>query len=699
MKLNLWIKNIVALTCVPAGTISMVPMLSTISPTASEGTPIDVSWLDIDANGVVQGFKKDVTLDQIRNGRYDTLLIPESINGTTVTEIADYAFAYVFDNKSTYVTKLVLPSTITRIGRGAFLYCYGFVGKLPLNELTELTYIGQDAFNYCPLLSGDLVLPEGIEYIGEGAFKGCQGFTSITIPESLKTLGDYAFEDCTHVSNVYISNTSEEQYLPEWSLRKSYAFTDLGSMASSSEEETEKTIWIGDATIPAAEWTDSFREKLNLPNEFEIHVRKEIDKSLLKLENDDTELCGFNKSFDVSQYNALTIPDSVTKITEGAFKNKITSKLHIVFNKGLQEIQASAFEGCGGITGQIVLPTSVTTIGARAFKGCTGITGTFTIPLYLPDKKIPEEMLQGCTKLTKVVFLEEAADIEPAAFKGCSQLSVLDFSNIENFLMPDWKNEKEQFSGLPTYGTVFLPTTAREEVEENYINKLMDCDLSTANLWCRTCAPKSASKEFPHHPEQPIEGQSYCFSGDELVKMREYLSTDRKLNVEDYQVVSIPSNTAKIRDNAFNQKFVMTSAGKPYLKGNWVLKFNHSVKEIGENAFANNNGIFGSIELQYPLNTIKTNAFGQCENIERVVIPNTVNTIGNAIFASCKKLKVIDLTSFDSMPTGWGSKPFGLPEDKDSVKGVFLVKTGKKTQWTALLSSELSSSKWTVKEV
>ena len=94
------------------------------------------------------------------------VVIPETINGKTVTKIKhddNSLTGYAFED--TGITSVVIPNTITRIPRNAFL------------SNPELTSV---------------VLPETLTSIGHSAFDGNQ-LTSLTIPSSVTTIGDRAF--------------------------------------------------------------------------------------------------------------------------------------------------------------------------------------------------------------------------------------------------------------------------------------------------------------------------------------------------------------------------------------------------------------------------------------------------------------------------------------------------------------------------
>ena len=148
-------------------------------------------------------------------------------NTYTVTAIADGDLSNggVFTNSG--ITSIELPSTLTSIGRFAFLNCSSLTGGLNLGECTSLISIGSAAFYGCSGFTG-LTLPEGLTSIwdlafyncsglkgelnlgectdlmsiGGSAFYGCSGFTDLILPEGLKSIGDMAFYGCSNLTNI-----------------------------------------------------------------------------------------------------------------------------------------------------------------------------------------------------------------------------------------------------------------------------------------------------------------------------------------------------------------------------------------------------------------------------------------------------------------------------------------------------------------
>ena len=79
------------------------------------------------------------------------------------------------------ITNLVIPNSVTSIGKYAFYGCYGLTSTTIPNSVTS---IGLSAFYDCSGLTS-ITIPNSVTRIGYSAFENCRGLTSITIPNSV----------------------------------------------------------------------------------------------------------------------------------------------------------------------------------------------------------------------------------------------------------------------------------------------------------------------------------------------------------------------------------------------------------------------------------------------------------------------------------------------------------------------------------
>ena len=116
------------------------------------------------------------------SGIQHTLVIPNRIQGSPVTRIADGAFNTGYN----FLTSVTIPNTVVHIGANAFSG----------NRLASITIpnsvvsIGSSAFHSNQLTS--VTIPNSVVSIGGSAFHSNQ-LTSITIPNSVVSIGSSAF--------------------------------------------------------------------------------------------------------------------------------------------------------------------------------------------------------------------------------------------------------------------------------------------------------------------------------------------------------------------------------------------------------------------------------------------------------------------------------------------------------------------------
>ena len=111
----------------------------------------------------------------------------------------------------------------------------------------------------------------------------------------------------------------------------------------------------------------------------------------------------------------------ITKIPEYAFYNINSLTGDLVIPNSVTEIGRSAFNGCTGFNGTLTLSSKLGKIGEYAFNRCTGFTGSLILPNSLTT--IGELAFQECEGFTELTLPNALSVIPHQAFYGCKSLS------------------------------------------------------------------------------------------------------------------------------------------------------------------------------------------------------------------------------------------------------------------------------------
>ena len=181
-------------------TWTLTPAAATTT-TSAQNSPNDFEYSQTaDRRGIIiAGYKGTAT----------TVRIPDRINNLPVVEIGADAFNPInYQSESggldrvNSITSIIIPNTVTTIGRQAFMY----LDKITSITLpTSLTAIGSSAFSSMSALTS-ISLPASIRTIGGQAFFNCPALTTVTIPASVTRI---TFGTATNAStNVFQNCTS-----------------------------------------------------------------------------------------------------------------------------------------------------------------------------------------------------------------------------------------------------------------------------------------------------------------------------------------------------------------------------------------------------------------------------------------------------------------------------------------------------------
>ena len=281
------------------------------------------------------------------------------------------------------------------------------------DKAVYVSYQNSDGSSYSDL-SGDLVIPasvtyEGVTYpvtsIGYHAFRYCSDLTSVTIPSSVTKIGDEAFYDCTGLTSITIPNS----------------VTQIGNGAFTN------TPWIinqPDGLVYAG--SVAYYYKGDMPAGTSITIKEGIQTI--------RDYCFYNRG----GLTSVTIPSSVTKIGESAFRD-CTSLTTVIWNAknceafavtepyGTYSREYHPFEYCYALV-NVVIGNDVETIPENFMYECGSLK---SIDFGNSVTSIGNYSFYDCTGLTSVTIPGSVTYISSNAFTRCKNLLYVTFEGDE----------------------------------------------------------------------------------------------------------------------------------------------------------------------------------------------------------------------------------------------------------------------------
>ena len=299
------------------------------------------------------------------------LVIPAVIEGYPVTGIGASAF------RSTSITSVTIPGSVTTIGSYAFSRC---------SNLTTIT------------------IEEGVCVIEDAAFEYCGKLATITLPSTLTKLqANSVFYGC---SSLVYNQYDDAQYLGN--AENPYLVcmkpTDQGIRAYSIILHPQTKVIAGAAFISC--------DRLSY-----IAIPDGVTAIL-------------DSAFRYAQVSDITIPSSVSYLGENIFPNTTlynvdannaaygsTSQgaLYSKQSKTLLQVPVSA-------KGEFIVPDGISTIGYAAFYECDQIT---SVQLNNDVTTIEDRAFYDCSSISSVVMGDSVTAIGDSAFGNCYALTTL----------------------------------------------------------------------------------------------------------------------------------------------------------------------------------------------------------------------------------------------------------------------------------
>lgn len=259
------------------------------------------------------------------NGSDEIVVIPETINGLRITEMADFAF---WDNKTLKAVRLA--DSIETAGMYAFQNNTNLEVAVYGSGMRET---GSGTFLHCESLY-QVVLNDGLEVVENGCFEGCTALETIHIPDSVKEVVFRAFSGCTSLKEIKLPEGIE--YV------SGSLFVDCTSL---------KSVCIPDSVTSISH--SAFMGCTSLES-------IDIPTSVTSI---------FENAFTgCTSLKEIRLPEGIQGIPEYCFQSCESLQL-VVIPDTVFRIDDGAFQNCKSLT-SIEIPVSVVYIADDAFDSC-----------------------------------------------------------------------------------------------------------------------------------------------------------------------------------------------------------------------------------------------------------------------------------------------------------------------------------------
>ena len=381
----------------------------------------DNSFLATDSNGLIyQKIDNEFSIIWGGASAITNITIPESINGTAVTGVHDFAF---FGNAS--LSAIQFDDNMKYIGSIAFQ------GVSSLTSVTfgtqpSLLTINDYAFFGTSITSFDI--PASVTSVGNTIF-GSSSVTSVTIPNSITSVN--FLNNAANLTNVVL-----DQNNPNFVFNNGFLYRKLVDgleLAWVPMKLTNIAIptQVGDANVVsfgdyALSNSGSTITSITIPVTVKSIGQNALNGCQMGSVTipDAVTSIGSNAFYLCNQLTSVTIPDAVTSIGSGAFMqcSQLTS---VTIGNAVTSIGEYAFFLCSQLT-SVTISDAVTSIGNFAFILCSQLT---SVTIGNAVASIGSGAFQGCSQLTSVTIPDAVTSIGDSAFFQCSQLTSVTIGN------------------------------------------------------------------------------------------------------------------------------------------------------------------------------------------------------------------------------------------------------------------------------
>ena len=302
----------------------------------------------------------------------------------------------------------------------------------------------------------------------------------------------------------------------------------------------------------------------------------------------------------------VTIPDTVEVVGESAFENNQKVQF-VVIPKSVKRLDAYVFWGCNNLE-EVVLGKGLTTVDEYSFAGCTGLK-QITIPENI--QSIDAQAFAGCVNLTDIYIPATVTGIAEDAFLNCDNVTIhADEGSVAAQFAQKLAEQKNR-DPLVTAAPVQTPTAVSRP----------DTQATTEPVSTATPAPAATPVPGNVLGSTIIVGNHalvMVHPGEEKVQQG-YTEPEAGQETGEEQDITAETENGKIPEWMYYRNQSVSAVTIP-----------EGTTEIGRFAFSRSS--LRTVTIPEGVTVIDYAAFYHCDNLDNVILPDTVNTVGAKAF-------------------------------------------------------------------
>lgn len=317
----------------------------------------------------------------------------------------------------------------------------------------------------------------------------------------------------------------------------------------------------------------------------------------------------------------VTIPDTVEVVGESAFENNQKVQF-VVISKSVKRLDAYVFWGCNNLE-EVVLGKGLTAVDEYSFAGCTGLK-QITIPENI--QSIDAQAFAGCVNLTDIYIPATVTGIAEDAFLNCDNVTIhADEGSVAAQFAQKLAEQKNR-DPLVTAAPVQTPTAVSRP----------DTQATTEPVSTATPAPAATPVPGNVLGSTIIVGNHalvMVHPGEEKVQQG-YTEPEAGQETGEEQDITAETENGKIPEWMYYRNQSVSAVTIP-----------EGTTEIGRFAFSRSS--LRTVTIPEGVTVIDYAAFYHCDNLDNVVLPDTVNTVGAKAFTHTGWLDDFEENSMD----------------------------------------------------